>query len=562
MKLARTSNLILFLALTFFCFPAILEAQTRPIVITGGTLIDGTGRPPLTDTAIVIHEGRIREVGKRGEISLPQGAEVIEVKGKTVLPGLIDGHCHYRDWMGEIYLAFGVTTCPDISNNPTEWIISQRDGLQKGKIRGPRVWAVGNVLDGPPPPGMGGQRRQRGSIMVRTPEEARETVRALVAKGVDGLKFYERLAPTVAKAAADEAHRLGRPVIGHSLDIFAAAEAGYQSVEHSWAILYTSIQDPKKKAQLDMARMKGEVNTAEVHVHMEPEMFERIIKVMVEKNVHWSPAWGTWFRALSPRAEKMKEREIALLKEPRFRYLPAYILEVAQGHFAMYENAPAEKRTQLMEGYKKVQEFTRRFVAAGGKVHSGSDPNSLLAGYGVHAELQLLIDAGLSAVQAIQSASWNVAQAWGKEKDYGSVEKGKVADIVIVRGDPLRDIWATQDVEMVFMDGKPVDISPNPDYRNPIPRPLPDRFVPTLSELSPRSLTEASAGRVKLSGSGFRPTHQVLLNGRKVESRFINSKELEVHIPGVEAGTYKISVVDPGIATSESNWLFLVVSFR
>ena len=103
-------------------------AQTRPIAIVGGTLIDGTGRSAITDAVIIISDGKFQEVGKSSDIKVPQGAEVIDAKGKTLLPGLIDGHCHYRDWMGELYLAYGVTTCPNISNNPVEWIIAQREG--------------------------------------------------------------------------------------------------------------------------------------------------------------------------------------------------------------------------------------------------------------------------------------------------------------------------------------------------------------------------------------------------------------------------------------------------
>ena len=94
------------------------SAQTRPIVIQGATLIDGAGRAPVMDSVVVIRDGKFQEVGERGKVSIPQGAEVIEAKGKSILPGLIDGHCHYRDWMGEIYLAYGVVTCPNISNNP------------------------------------------------------------------------------------------------------------------------------------------------------------------------------------------------------------------------------------------------------------------------------------------------------------------------------------------------------------------------------------------------------------------------------------------------------------
>ena len=148
-------------------------AQNAPIVIQGATLIDGTGRAPLEDAAVVMLNGRIQAVGKRGDVAIPQGAEVIDAKGKTVLPGLIDGHCHYRDWMGEVYLAYGVVTCPNISNNPVEWITAQREGVKNGSIRGPRVWASANIIDGPPPEGTGTLRRQRTSIIVDSEDEAR-----------------------------------------------------------------------------------------------------------------------------------------------------------------------------------------------------------------------------------------------------------------------------------------------------------------------------------------------------------------------------------------------------
>lgn len=450
-------------------------AQPQPVAVVGATLIDGTGRAPIADSAVVMQNGRFIAVGTRAQVALPEGAEVIDAKGKTVLPGLIDGHCHLRDWMGEVYLHFGITTCPTISNNPVDWVIAQREGVRSGTIRGPRVWASGNVIDGPAPAGMGRVRRQRTSIIVNSEEEARKAVHMLAEKGVDGYKLFERLSPNVAKAAAEEAHRLGKPVMAHSLDIFAAADAGYQSVEHSWSVAYTSIQDAKKRSELDLARMNQKITTAELHAHMEPQMFDRIIKAMVAKNVHWSPTWGTTFRALSPRAAQLKEQERALLDDPNLRYLPAYIRKETEAHFSYFAKASPEKRARLLSGLRMVQDFARRFVAAGGKMHSGSDPDNILAGWGVHAELALMIDAGFSPLQAIQSASFNVAQAWGKDKDYGSVEKGKIADLVIIRSDPMKDIFATQSVEKVFMDGKSVDTAFHADYRNPVPRPIADR---------------------------------------------------------------------------------------
>ena len=146
-------SIVSVVAIVTFDSPVI--AQTRALAVVGGTLIDGTGRPPMTDAAVVMQDGRFITIGKRGEVSIPQGAEVIDAKGKTILPGLIDGHCHLRDWMGEVYLHLGILTCPSISNNPVDWVIAQRNGVQNGTIRGPRVWAGGNVIDGPPPAGMG-----------------------------------------------------------------------------------------------------------------------------------------------------------------------------------------------------------------------------------------------------------------------------------------------------------------------------------------------------------------------------------------------------------------------
>ena len=153
----------------------------------------------------------------------------------------------------------------------------------------------------------------------------------------------------------------------------------------------------------------------------------------------------------------MKRRELALLRNPQLKYLPPYILKDTESFFAKYEKMAPEKRQQVMGGFRMLQEFVRKFVAAGGKIHSGSDPNHVVPGYAVHAELQMLIEAGLTPEQAVRTASLNVAEAWGKQKDFGSVEAGKVADLILVSGDPLKNISDTQNVEMVFSEGKKID---------------------------------------------------------------------------------------------------------
>ena len=160
---------------TALALPTVGRAQQpMPLVIQGGTLIDATGRPPLEDAVIVVEGARIKAVGRRGEVAVPRNARVIDVGGKTILPGLIDGHCHLLDFMGEIYLHLGITTCPDITQNDDEWTLAQRDGTNLGKIRGPRIWSTGARLVGPAPDWA--LRAERG-YLIKTPDEAIAAVR-------------------------------------------------------------------------------------------------------------------------------------------------------------------------------------------------------------------------------------------------------------------------------------------------------------------------------------------------------------------------------------------------
>src|ERR1700731_3932379 len=169
---------LIVMALAVSLFAVRSQAQTSgasgTLVIQGGRLIDGTGKPPLENAVIVIEGERIKAVGKQGEIAFPKDSRVIDMKGKTLLPGFIDGHCHLVDFMGEVYLHFGITTCPDITQNDDEWSLAQRDGTALGRIRGPRIWSTGIRLGGPPPPWA--QRVETGRV-VTTPEEGRAAVR-------------------------------------------------------------------------------------------------------------------------------------------------------------------------------------------------------------------------------------------------------------------------------------------------------------------------------------------------------------------------------------------------
>src|SRR5215472_13383663 len=277
------------------------DAQTvgpaRTMVILGGTLIDATGRRPIENAVIVIEGERIKAVGRQGDVTYPKDSRIINMKGKTLLPGLIDGHCHLVDFMGDLYLHLGITTCPDITQNEDEWTLAQRDGTALGRIRGPRIWSTGIRIVGPPP---SWARRVETGRVVRTAEEARAVVRRKKELGMDIVKFNEYTAPEAVRAGADEANKLGLPVTCHCLDVFLAAESNFAGVEHHWGALMTSIADVKKRWEIHEARMTGKIDTADLPTYYQEENFDKIVKAMVDKNVSWSPTIATWFRPISP----------------------------------------------------------------------------------------------------------------------------------------------------------------------------------------------------------------------------------------------------------------------
>lgn len=534
-----------------------------PLVIQGGTLIDATGRPPLEDAVIVIESDRFKAVGKRGEVVIPEGSRIIDVQGKTILPGLIDGHCHLLDFVGELYLHLGITTCPDITQNDDEWTLAQRDGTNLGKIRGPRVWSTGMRLVGPAP---AWALRTESGYLIKTPDDARAAVRKKQEMGLEIIKFNEYVSPEAIKAGAEEAHRLGLPVTCHCLDVFLAAEAGFAGVEHHWAPGMTSIANVKKRWEIHEQRMTGKINTADLPFYYETENFDKIIKAMVENKISWSPTIATWFRPLSPSAGRFKERELSILDNPNARYLPAVMREQTLRQYDRYAKFPADRLKQTREGYKKLEDFIGRFVQAGGIIRAGSDPNNGLPGLGVHQEMVMFVEAGLTPMQAIQAATINVARTFRKDKEFGTVEPGKVADLIAVEGDPIKDMWAVQNVKLVIMNGRIVDNEFHANFKNPIPNIRPWRGTPRDIQISPHSIAQGSSATIKISARrGFDRFHKVMLDGKELETRFVNSGEIEATVPQQaikEAGTYTIIVVGQGDFASRSAPAYLIVSFK
>ena len=540
----------------------------QTLVVQGGKLIDGTGRPPVDDAVITIRSGRFQAVGKRGEVTVPAGAEIIDVHGKTVLPGFIDGHGHLEDFHGELYLHLGITTCASIElYQDGPWTLAQKQGTDLGKIRGPRIWMSGRAIGAV---GTGheafGSRTFRDNIIVTTPEEVRQAVRRKKELGCDILKVNEFLAMDLVKVACEEAHRLNMPVAAHSWDVEGSVAAGVDAIEHIWSVGYSSIPYAPARRKLAEDRLGGVIDQELAGAYYQNENFDRIIGAMVEHQVAWTPTIAKWLRPFSPSAARFRERENQILNNANAD-LPAAVRAVTDNAYEklLKRYTPAQL-SQAKIGYEKANEFIRRFVEAGGILKEGSDPPRGMAALLMHQALAMDVEAGVPPLTAIQAATLNVARTFKKDKDYGSVEPGKVADLSIVEGDPLQDIWMTQNVKVVVMDGKIID-NAFTKYKNPIPSFYSYQSLPLDLEISPLFLIEGSGPTImKVRGTGgMWPFHRVMLNGEPLPTSFVSRDELKATIPPeaiAKAGTYIVTLKCEGEAFPESHRAHLVVGFK
>ena len=548
----------------------------KPLVIKGGTLIDGTGRPPIENALIVIEDGRFAFVGQGDGGPLPADAVEIDVSGKTILPGFIDGHGHLEDFHGELYLHLGITTCCQIElAQDAAWSRAQKEGAQAGKIRSPRIWMGGRAIGGlSTEHDSFGSRQARGAIVVRTPEEARAAVAKKLKFSCDLIKLNEFLPFDLVKVVTDEAHAAGLSVTTHSMDVIRSAEAGVDSIEHIWSVGYSSILYEPSRRILAEDRLGGRVEQEIAGSYYQTENFDHVIAGMVKHRVAWTPTIAKWLRPLSPSAERFRKREAQILDDPKCG-LPAAVRAVTD---QAYDKFNKRYKPQQLEratiGYDKANEFIRRYVAAGGLLKEGSDPPRGMAGLLFHQALVMDVEAGVPPIIAIQAATLNVAKTFRKDKDYGSVERGKVADLSIIEGNPLEDIWMTQNVKIVVMDGKLVDVAFS-DYKNPIPSFYSYQSLPSDLNIFPHSVKAGEGPLVlKVHGRGMWPFHRVQLHsefgkilqmgGVDLTTRYISKNELEADIPAeliVNPGTYTVTVKSDGEPLPQSNRAHLVVGF-
>ncbi len=528
--------------------PVQARAQNPTLVLEGGTLIDGTGGIPVNDAVVVIEGSRIVAVGQRGEVSYPQGARVISTEGRTILPGLVDGHVHFfADFMPQMFLRFGVTTVGE-TNNQTDWILLQREALNSGRLKGPRMFVTGSAAGGPTDVADTEGRLSRSVVVsLDTPEEARAYVRKLVAMGVDMIKTNYTLTYEQLAAIVDEAGKAGVPVVGHSRNMRMAAELGLQYMEHMNTVAWALLED-----DMGYERWRREGYTPERF--MDTNDFPPLIELMVEKGVFINPTlvanWGT----SSPRAQERAEAAVEILKDP---ILASMVSTEIQGQWIDPGRRPPD-----IVGYEKVQEFMRQYVNAGGKLLAATDEGGqFVPGLSIHYEMQMITDAGIAPMQAIQGATLWAAESIGQGENLGSIEVGKLADFTIIEGDPLNDIAATRNVRMVIKDGQVLDTSYDPGAVTQVPRPY--GRSPVLRSMTPRVAPQGvQSVTVELEGSRFSPAAVVRLGNTDLPTQFVSNTQLVATVDSrllESPGSYAVYVLNPGSTGSVSNSMFLMV---
>jgi len=537
-----------------------MPTQKTPIVIQGGRLIDGNGGLPVDHVTVVIEGNRIKRVAA-GKVDFPKESRVIDGSGKTILPGLIDNHVHYRDFYGELFLAHGVTTVRDLGN-PLEWILAQRDAVNLGKVAGPRIFCAGG--------GIYGRGWLAHHIVPANPEEARLAIKRFIEMGVDYAKIHLGVPVEIARGAAEEAHRAGLKLSGHlESSILPYAESGVDGVEHATGCAEATIrsEESRKKfalIKLFLAKFLAPWSFAE------KEHFSEVTELLAKKGTFIEPTLVLWGASLGKRAQWEKE-DYELVKDPNLCYVPENERLIWLEHYYLAYGARGEKepepdvtigtrysiygilpRSQLLEGHRRLQEFLRQLVKAGGKVVAGTDASGVVPGISFHRELELLVEAGLTPMQAIQAATKVGAEYLGKLGDLGTVEEGKLADLILVNGDPLSNITNTRKIAVVIKDGEVIDRSYHASLSNPIPRPYSQGFygypLPKLESVSPGAVFEGVEGiRLVLKGKDFFPTSVVRLDGRLLRTGFASQQELTAAIPPHlnRPGVMRITVTNP-----------------
>jgi imidazolonepropionase-like amidohydrolase len=403
-----------------------LGRQVRPeaagaFAIVGARLIDGTGAPPIEDSAVVVRDGRIVAAGSRASVALPAGIRVISAKGQSLLPGLWEMHSHYSGVeFGPALLAAGVTTARDCGGE-FGFLTAVRRKLNRENALGPRLLMAGLIDSG----GILGF----GAVDAETPAQGVTAVDRYADAGFEQIKVYTQLKPDVLKAISAEAHRRGLTVTGHvpaAVDAFGGIEAGMDQINHLQFVT-RPMQGADGKGPIDLSSDRA----------------KQLIALMKAHQTVIDPTEGWGEMGSHPKTVP------AASFEPGLKAAPFYL---ATKFEALGGPTDEARFNQRMATSGRV---IKALYDAGIPIVAGSDTG--LIGYGIDRELELYVQAGLPPIAAIQTATLGAARAMKLDKDSGSIEVGKRADLLLVNGDPLANISDLRRVTKVVRNGRLYD---------------------------------------------------------------------------------------------------------
>jgi imidazolonepropionase-like amidohydrolase len=391
------------------------------LAIIGGTLIDGTGAAPVADSVVLIEGDRIVSAGSRSQVKVPKGARTVDARGKYLVPGLWDMHAHFfKAEFGPAYLAAGITTARDVGNE-FEFVTTLRDAIRSGRGLGPSMLLAGYIE---------GKNNDRSfDIQVDTAEEARAAVRRYKEAGFEQIKIRDRIKPDILKVIADEAHHLGMTLTGHvpsAMNVLQAVEAGQDQISHINFV--AAVFDFKRNP-----------SGAGFVVDPDSSRTKHVLEVFRQRGTGFDPTL-----AYMEFATHTKGSSIAAF-EPGFAKVP--------GEYAEHLNAGGgEAPPAALIGFLSVVGTLHR---AGIPVYAGTDV--VIPAHSLLRELELFVKAGFTPMEAIQAACIVPARAMKLDREVGTIEKGKRADLILLDADPLQSISNLRKASSVIAKGRLFD---------------------------------------------------------------------------------------------------------
>jgi hypothetical protein len=407
----------------------------RILAISGATLEDSTGAPPVKDSVILIENGVIKAAGPRGQVRIPKDATVLDATGKYAVPGLWDMHAHYEqvEW-GPIYLAAGVTSVRDVGNE-FDFIRILHEELDRTEnpAIGPHLEFAG-IIDGTGPFSL-------GAVIADTPEQALQKVEAYKAAGARQIKIYSSVKPEIVRAITTDAHAQGMTVTGHIPQNMTAIEGVHDGMDQ---INHISYELPYFTHPVLGADGKPD-RTKPIVLEADGPKVKDLISTLTAHHTVLDPTVALY-------ETFMNTKPLDQL-EPGINHVAPQLREALDS-----PPATGDKAVTAEAQWKAVMATLHALHAAGIPIVAGTD--QAIPGYSLHREIELYAEAGFTPLEALQAATIVPARAVGVEKESGSLEPGKRGDVLLLNADPLADIHNTRGVWKTVAAGAVYDPAP------------------------------------------------------------------------------------------------------